>query len=238
MASAGTGPFIDAYAVLGVAPDTPQETLKRAHRVLVRRHHPDLAAAARREAATRQVQQINVAYGLVRDPAARAEYDRLRRIHMARERMAAPARAASRRAFAADRAAAAAWDVAIAAAGRWAGTWWQRNRRHLRASAARAQDVALSFVGRVLWLASCGVGTAAGFLGGAGAARLLNTESVLVPLVGMLAGLAVGNRRGWRRRLRMSRPELVGDTRLVTAMELTAWLAAVALSALLALATC
>jgi hypothetical protein len=36
----------------------------------------------------------------------------------------------------------------------------------------------------------------------------------------------------------MSRPELVGDTRLVTAMELTAWLAAVALSALLALATC
>ncbi|MGI8875177.1 MAG: J domain-containing protein [Egibacteraceae bacterium] len=235
MAGVGTGRFVDAYAVLGVAPDVPQETLKRAHRTLVRRHHPDLAPPPRREAATRRVQHINVAYGLVHDPRARAEYDRLRRSHVARERMAAPARAAGRHAFAADRAAAAAWDVAMAAAGRWAGTWWQRNRRRLRASAARAQDVALNLVGRVLWLASCGVGAAAGFLGGAGAARLLDAESVLVPLVGMLAGLGVGNRRGWRRRLRLSRPELVGDTRLVTAMELAAWLAAVILASALTL---
>jgi hypothetical protein len=51
----------------------------------------------------------------------------------------------------------------------------------------------------------------------------------------MLAGLGVGNRRGWRRRLRLSRPELVGDTRLVTAMELAAWLAAVILASALTL---
>ena len=99
---------VDAYAELGVAPDTPQVQLKAAHRALVRRHHPDLVPPAERDEATRRVQRINVAYGLVRDAAARAEYDRLR---------AHPG---------------AALDRLIAAAGVWAGRWWARNAAALR----------------------------------------------------------------------------------------------------------
>src|SRR5918992_3581423 len=69
----------DVYAVLGVSPTADQATLKAAHRRLAWEHHPDRVPAAEREAATRRIQQINVAYGLVRTPAARARYDRLRR---------------------------------------------------------------------------------------------------------------------------------------------------------------
>lgn len=94
---------VDAYAELGVAADASQAQLKAAHRALVRRFHPDLAPPADREEATRRVQRINVAYGLVRDAAARAEYDRLR---------AHPG---------------AALDRLTTAAGVWAGRWWARN---------------------------------------------------------------------------------------------------------------
>jgi curved DNA-binding protein CbpA len=93
--------------VLGVPPTATAAQLKAAHRALVRRHHPDLAPADQRAAATRLVQEINVAYGLVRDPASRAAYDR--------------ALAGS----------GAGLELLAAAAGRWAGRWWARNRTAL-----------------------------------------------------------------------------------------------------------
>lgn len=98
---------VDAYAVLGVRPSATQAEIKAAHRALVMRHHPDLAAPAEREEATRRIQDINVAYGLVRDAQARAAYDRARAdSSVALERLAT-------------------------AAGVWAGRWWARNRATL-----------------------------------------------------------------------------------------------------------
>ena len=99
---------IDAYAELGVPPSASQADLKTAHRALVRRWHPDLVAPEQRDEATRRVQRINVAYGLVRDAAARAEYDRVR---------STPG---------------AALDRLTTAAGVWAGRWWARNAGALR----------------------------------------------------------------------------------------------------------
>ena len=124
------GAFVDAYAVLGVRPDASAEELKAAHRALVRRHHPDLVPASERAAATRRVQELNVAYGLVRDPERRAEYDRLRRWWLASRR--------ERRVEALDGLLATQWDEAARAAGRWAATWWARNREPLRRGAIRA----------------------------------------------------------------------------------------------------
>ena len=177
--------------MLGVAPDAPQAQLKAAHRALVRRHHPDLVDADERADATRRIQQINVAYGLVRDSARRAEYDRLR----------------ARRG--------ADYDAAVVAAGRWAGRWWYRNRRtmarraaHLRSAAARGgsvgRRVATDGLGRVLWLLLCGLGGVAGFLLAAGAQRLVGVEGPWAQLAGIVAGLAVGNQRGWHLRHRLA----------------------------------
>jgi curved DNA-binding protein CbpA len=114
--------------VLGVPRTASAERIKAAHRSLVRHHHPDLAAPEERESATRRVQQINVAYGLLRDEAARAAYDRaLRDADPAIERLAATA-------------------------GVWAGRWWERNRAALlqRPPQARLSWIAGRAVGRVL----------------------------------------------------------------------------------------
>ena len=108
MGSGVTPEDVDAYAELGVAADASQARLKAAHRALVRRHHPDLVPPAEREEATRRVQRINVAYGLVRDATARAEYDRLRQ-HPG-----------------------VALDRLTTAAGVWAGRWWARNAAALQ----------------------------------------------------------------------------------------------------------
>lgn len=109
--------FVDAYAVLGVDPECSQAELKAAHRRLVRRHHPDAAPPGERAAATRRMQEINVAYALVRDPARRARYDALRAAHLAE---ADP--------WAGDADLAAEWDALLRGAGRWAARFWQRYR--------------------------------------------------------------------------------------------------------------
>ena len=88
-----------------------QDELKAAHRGLVRRHHPDLVAPEERENATRVIQEINVAYGLVRDAACRAAYDQaLRGPTASLERLAT-------------------------AAGIWAGRWWARNQARMNPNA-------------------------------------------------------------------------------------------------------
>lgn len=69
--------FIDAYAVLGVAATAADAEVKAAYRRLAALHHPDVVASAERAAATARMQRINVAYGLVAEPARRREYDRL-----------------------------------------------------------------------------------------------------------------------------------------------------------------
>lgn len=102
--------FLDAYAILGVSPDASADDLRAAYRAQARRHHPDLAPADRRAEATRVVQTVNVAYGLVCEPARRAEYDRVRRAHMA------------------GRAAGGDWDDLVRRAGRWAGRQRARHR--------------------------------------------------------------------------------------------------------------
>ena len=114
--------------MLGVSRDASHDRIKAAHRALVRRHHPDLAPPEERDAATRRVQQINVAYGLLRDEAARSAYDRaLRNADPVLERLAATA-------------------------GVWAGRWWERNRAALRERPpeARLSWMAGKAVGRML----------------------------------------------------------------------------------------
>lgn len=108
--------FVDAYHVLGVDPDCSQAELKAAHRRLVRRHHPDVATPAGREAATRRLQEINVAYALVRDPGRRARYDAVRRANAL----------TSSQPWRRDADLAAEWEALVVAAGRWAGRFQHR----------------------------------------------------------------------------------------------------------------
>lgn len=67
------------YDVLGVAPTASTAELRRVHRDLVRRFHPDTVdaadAAARAEAAGR-IREVNEAWKQLSDPVRRARYDR------------------------------------------------------------------------------------------------------------------------------------------------------------------
>lgn len=62
----------DAYAILGVPPDSTDEDIAAAFRSLARRHHPDIAG----EDATQRMSRINAAWDLLRDPDRREAYDR------------------------------------------------------------------------------------------------------------------------------------------------------------------
>ena len=80
------------YEVLGVDASTSQEDLRRAYVRRARALHPDRHVGAdpnRAAAAARAMQEVNEAWRVLRDPAARAAYDaRLRRP----ERPAVPVR--------------------------------------------------------------------------------------------------------------------------------------------------
>lgn len=197
-------PFLDAYAVLGVAPAADQAALKAAHRRLVLAHHPDLRPVAERPAATRSVQEINVAYGLVRDPTRRASYDRLRRIHLARRAAVAPIRRADVGLASADAAAAAQWESTIVSAGRWAGRWWHRNRGRLLVGRLRTRRAAVDFLARVIWLLTTVSGTFVGLTVVSAGQRVAGLQGLLLPLAGALSGLWIASFRGWCRRLRMA----------------------------------
>ena len=64
-------PLEDAYATLGVSPDTPEAEIKRHYRRLMSRHHPDKLASQglpeeMMRAATERTQQIKAAWDAVR----------------------------------------------------------------------------------------------------------------------------------------------------------------------------
>jgi curved DNA-binding protein CbpA len=72
----------DPYAVLGVAPTATAQQINRAYRRLLRRHHPDTrpVGPVPADAASGAVSLADLlrAYGVLRDPATRAEHDRNR----------------------------------------------------------------------------------------------------------------------------------------------------------------
>lgn len=71
---------MDLYAILGVTPQASPDQLRRAYRGLLRQHHPDTRPVGPRRAgaADMALQEVLAAYEVLRDPARRADYDRLR----------------------------------------------------------------------------------------------------------------------------------------------------------------
>ena len=63
----------DPYSVLGVSRDATSEQIARARHELVLRYHPDVNHAPR---AAERFDEVQQAFHLLSDPAARAEYDR------------------------------------------------------------------------------------------------------------------------------------------------------------------
>ena len=68
--------FKDYYAVLGVAPDSDEKTIKQAYRKLARQHHPDVKPGDKQ--AEERFKEINEAYQALGDPERRKKYDELR----------------------------------------------------------------------------------------------------------------------------------------------------------------
>ena len=67
-------PTKDFYEVLGVSRSATADDIKRAYRLLARRHHPDVAD--NKSEAERRFKEINEAYEVLSDPQKRAQYDR------------------------------------------------------------------------------------------------------------------------------------------------------------------
>jgi hypothetical protein len=63
---------VSPYEVLGVAPSATAAELRRAYLCLARRHHPDAGGDPE------VMRQVNAAWSVVGDPAARAAFDRSR----------------------------------------------------------------------------------------------------------------------------------------------------------------
>jgi hypothetical protein len=72
------------YRLLGVAPHADDAQIKIAFRRLAKRFHPDLNAGD--AGAEQRFKDINRAYATLRDPSARAAYDRERPHQRARQR--------------------------------------------------------------------------------------------------------------------------------------------------------
>jgi curved DNA-binding protein CbpA len=70
----------DYYAILGVLPSIDQGALAAVYRALLKKHHPDLHAGDKENAA-RITRRIIEAYEVVGNADSRAEYDRLRQGH-------------------------------------------------------------------------------------------------------------------------------------------------------------
>ncbi len=68
-----TNPMTDYYELLQVSPKADPEIIEAAYRRLALKFHPDHNSAPD---AARQMQEINAAYAVLKDPERRAEYDR------------------------------------------------------------------------------------------------------------------------------------------------------------------
>jgi curved DNA-binding protein CbpA len=65
----------DYYQVLGLAPDVPQDEVKRAYRRLAMQHHPDRNMD---DPSGERLKEINEAYRVLGDQAKRRAYDQIR----------------------------------------------------------------------------------------------------------------------------------------------------------------
>ncbi len=68
----------DHYAILQVDPRAETEVIQAAYRTLARKYHPDVTGGS-----DDQMTALNNAWTVLRDPEARAEYDRARHIAQA-----------------------------------------------------------------------------------------------------------------------------------------------------------
>ena len=66
--------FKDYYKIMGVERGASQEEIKRAHRKLARKYHPDVSKESHAE---EKFKEVGEAYEVLRDPERRAAYDRL-----------------------------------------------------------------------------------------------------------------------------------------------------------------
>jgi curved DNA-binding protein CbpA len=66
----------DHYRTLQVTRDAESEVIERAYKALSRKYHPDVRPASERERANREMQRINEAYSVLRDPQRRRRYDK------------------------------------------------------------------------------------------------------------------------------------------------------------------
>jgi molecular chaperone DnaJ len=66
-------PLPDYYAVLGVARNANDATIKKAYKIMARRYHPDKTKGD--PASNDQFQEVAEAYECLKDPTARASYD-------------------------------------------------------------------------------------------------------------------------------------------------------------------
>ncbi len=66
--------YKDYYKVMGVPRDATQDAIKRAHRKLARKYHPDVSKEPDAEA---RFKEAGEAYEVLKDPEKRAAYDRL-----------------------------------------------------------------------------------------------------------------------------------------------------------------
>jgi len=84
-AGGGTARMAKLYGDLGVSPDASSAAIKAGYYSLVKRYHPDTHAG---ETAEQRIRDINHAYQILGDPAARAAYD----LMLERQRLVAQTR--------------------------------------------------------------------------------------------------------------------------------------------------
>ncbi len=75
---------VDLYEALQVHERAIPEVIEKAYRVLVRKYHPDVHPPDKQQWAHEKMRRINVAYDVLSDPEARAEYDASRRLGRSR----------------------------------------------------------------------------------------------------------------------------------------------------------
>lgn len=64
------------YEILEVSENASNEVIEKAHKVLVKKYHPDLQEYQNKEYAEEKMKKINDAYEILSDEQKRAEYDR------------------------------------------------------------------------------------------------------------------------------------------------------------------